>query len=28
MNKTIFNALTIFGLIGILIIWSLNHAYK
>jgi len=27
MNNTIYNAMTIFGIIGLLIIWSLNHAY-
>jgi hypothetical protein len=27
MSSTIFSAMTIFGIIGLLIIWSLDHAY-
>jgi hypothetical protein len=27
MNDRIYTALTIFGIIGLLIIWSLDHAY-
>ena len=27
MNKTIYTAMTIFGIIGLFIIWGLNNAY-
>jgi hypothetical protein len=27
MNKVIFNAMTIFGLIGLFILWGMNNAY-
>jgi hypothetical protein len=28
MNNTIYFAMTIFGIIGFLIIWALNNAYQ
>lgn len=27
MNKTLYTAMTVFGIIGLFIIWGLNHAY-
>ena len=27
MSRTIFNAMTIFGVVGIFVIWGLTHAY-
>ena len=27
MSKTIYTAMTVFGIIGLFIFWGLNHAY-
>ena len=27
MSKTIYTAMTVFGVIGLFVLWGLNHAY-